>query len=113
MRFLVDQNLPSMLCGWLEAQGHAAEHIRLLGMPDATDEEIIHRARETAAVLLTRDKDFAPRAGGSTLATWFQVVWVRRGNVANDMLLEMMERFWPNVVAALERGDPVVEIGQD
>lgn len=110
MRFLVDQNLPSILCGWLESRDHTAEHIRLLGMRDATDEQIVHRARETAAILLTRDKDFAPQAGGNSLATWFQVVWVRRGNVANEILLEMMEQAWPSTIASLERGDPLVEI---
>jgi predicted nuclease of predicted toxin-antitoxin system len=111
MRFLVDQNLPTNLCAWLEDRGHTAEHVRLLGMRDANDQEIIHRARQTAAILLTRDKDFVPYAGGDTLGDWFQVVWVRSGNASNELLLEAFEQAWPDVSASLERGDPLAEIG--
>jgi predicted nuclease of predicted toxin-antitoxin system len=29
MKFLVDAQLPPALCGWLEARGHEAEHVRV------------------------------------------------------------------------------------
>src|SRR5262249_11156909 len=109
MKFLVDQNLPATLCNWLAARNQSSEHIRLLGMRDATDEDIIARARETGAILKTREKDFIPRAGGDTLAMWFQVVWIRAGNTANDALLSALDSAWTDLIAALERGDPVVE----
>lgn len=80
MRFLVDQNLPTVLCDWLIANGHNAEHIKLLGMRNASYKEIIHRARQLGAVIITHDADFVPHAGGDSIANWFQLVWVRLGN---------------------------------
>ncbi len=35
MRFLVDQNLPSILAEWISQQGHEAKHVRLLGLAEA------------------------------------------------------------------------------
>jgi hypothetical protein len=38
------------------------------------------------------------------------MVWVRIGNTANDDLFAEFEAQWPAIVAALERGDPIVEV---
>lgn len=111
MRFLVDQNLPVDICMWLESGGHAAEHVRLLGMRDASDADIAHRARQTGAILMMRDKDFASHAGGDGPDVWFQVVWVRLGNTANADLIEVLGETWPDIMEAISRGDPVVEVG--
>jgi predicted nuclease of predicted toxin-antitoxin system len=110
MRFLVDQNLPAVLCDWLTAQGCEAEHIRLLGMRDAADLDIIRRAKQTDAIIISRDYDFALRAGGDNIANWFQLIWVRVGNTNNAELLGAFESAWPSVLAALERGDPLVQV---
>ena len=37
MRFLIDQNLPDVLAVWLEARGCRAEHIKMLGLAEASD----------------------------------------------------------------------------
>jgi hypothetical protein len=59
MRFLVDAQLPPVLCGWFEERGSEAEHVsRRLGgqTPDA---EIAAYAAGQALVLVTKDDDFA------------------------------------------------------
>lgn len=113
MRFLIDQDLSAVLCDWLAAKGHHAEHIRLLGLRDASDNDLIRRVRQTGAVLITRDFDFTPRAGGDSLANWFQIIWVRLGNVTNEELIASLEPKWPDAIIKLERGDPIVEIDGD
>lgn len=57
--FLIDANLPRATLALLTNAGHAAEHVRDLGLGAATDEVIIRHAQESGAVLLTRDLDFA------------------------------------------------------
>jgi predicted nuclease of predicted toxin-antitoxin system len=92
MRFLVDQNLPTVLCDWLVNHGQHAEHIKIIGMRDASDTEIIRRARETNATVITRDSDFISKAGGDSVASWLQLVWVRLGNVTNPELILLGNR---------------------
>jgi predicted nuclease of predicted toxin-antitoxin system len=59
MLFLVDANLPRSTVLLLRRFGHTADHVRDIGMGGAPDSEIAARARQTMAVLMTRDIDFA------------------------------------------------------
>ena len=59
MRWLVDANMPRSTVALLQQYGHSAEHVRDIGLGGAPDERIAARACATAAVLLTRDLDFA------------------------------------------------------
>ena len=59
MRFLVDANLPRSTVALLQRHGHAAEHVRDLGLGQAPDSQIAARVRTSSAVLMTRDLDFA------------------------------------------------------
>jgi predicted nuclease of predicted toxin-antitoxin system len=59
MRFLVDANMPRSSVALLQSLGHAAEHVRDLGLGAGPDSQIASRARSTGAVLLTRDLDFS------------------------------------------------------
>jgi hypothetical protein len=38
------------------------------------------------------------------------IVWIRIGNAARDMLLRRLPDLWPEVVAAIARGDKIVEV---
>lgn len=59
MRFLVDANLPRSTAALLRGLGHEVEFARDIGLAAAPDRDIAARAKTTAAVLLTRDLDFA------------------------------------------------------
>lgn len=109
MRFLVDQNLPVVLVGWLIQNGHEAEHVRLLGMAEADDREILAKARVDQAVIISKDGDFARRQGA---APPIQVIWVRIGNTTNDALLAVWSAVWPGVAEALAAGEDVIEVGR-
>jgi predicted nuclease of predicted toxin-antitoxin system len=59
-------------------------------------------------VIVTKDEDFAQRkvlaAGGSA------VVWIRLPNTRRQDLLEWFETMMPQIMAALERGETLVEV---
>jgi predicted nuclease of predicted toxin-antitoxin system len=59
VRFFLDANMPRSAVSALSKLGHEVEFSRDIGMANERDEVIAARARETGAVLVTRDLDFA------------------------------------------------------
>lgn len=59
MKFLLDANMPRSALVVLREAGHEANHVRDLGLGDATDACIDERARSMVAVIVSRDLDFA------------------------------------------------------
>ena len=108
MRFLVDAQLPPALARWLTSRGHAAEHLADLALAEADDRTIWGVAASTGAVLLTKGEDFALIR---TLESEGPPVgWIRLGNTRRRELLEWFERMLPELVAALDRGDTLIEL---
>jgi predicted nuclease of predicted toxin-antitoxin system len=58
MRFLADQDVYRVTIEELRLWGHEVHTARELDMQTATDEDLLDKARNLSAVLLTRDKDF-------------------------------------------------------
>ena len=108
MRFLVDAQLPPALARWLAAQGHEAEHVADLGMQGASDAAIWSHALASAAAVVTKDEDFAQRKVLSR--TGPVVVWIRLPNTRRRDLLTWFGTVLPNVVAAVERGETLIEV---
>jgi len=108
MRFLVDAQLPAALARWLTAQGHQSEHVGDIDLQAASDEAIWDRALHDGAVIVTKDEDFAQRKtmapGGPA------VVWVRLPNTRRRELLVWFGTVLPEVMAALERGETLIEV---
>ena len=107
MRFLVDAQLPPALARRIESLGHAAEHVADRGLAKAKDDQIRAHARETGAAIVTKDEDFAVHR---ILHDGPAVVWVRIGNTRRAELLRRAETELPTIVAALERGETLVEL---
>lgn len=103
MRFLIDQNLPPALADWLREAGEAAEHVREIGMARDTDLQLAAYARANGMIVITKDADFIGPDDP-------KVVWVRWGNVAKTALIRRWTLAWPDIRAALERGDRFVEL---
>jgi len=38
------------------------------------------------------------------------VVWIRIGNAVRSVLMQRVPALWPSVVAAIERGDKIIEV---
>jgi len=108
MRFLVDAQLPPLLARHLESLGHEAEHAVDAGLAQSSDREIWKFAVQTSSTLVTKDEDFVTiRALADSGPA---VLWVRIGNTTKQVLLDRITAVWPNVIAALERGETVIEI---
>ncbi len=108
MRFLVDAQLPPVLARWLAAQGHEAAHVGDLGMQAASDAAIWDHALASSSAIVTKDEDFAQR---KVLADHGPVVvWVRLPNTRRRDLLAWFETVLPDVLAALARGETLIEV---
>jgi predicted nuclease of predicted toxin-antitoxin system len=107
VRFLVDAQLPPALARRIEALGHPAEHVADCGLASAPDARISQHAAATGAVIVTKDEDFAVR---QILRSGPAIVWLRVGNTRRAVLLRRFEAEFPSVVAALERGERLVEV---
>jgi len=108
MRFLIDAQLPPALARWLVAQGHEAEHVADIGLASASDAAIWDHALGVAAIIVTKDEDFAQRKiidGNGP-----QIVWVRLLNTRRTELLAWFEKAIPQLLAALERGEALIEL---
>ena len=93
MRVLVDANLPRSSLTLLQSFGHAAEHVRDVGLGAAPDSQVAARARATGSALLTRDLDFAnirdfPPADYSGL-----LVLRLPDDVTAEQISEVLQRF--------------------
>jgi predicted nuclease of predicted toxin-antitoxin system len=108
MRFLVDAQLPPALARWLAAKGHEAEHVVDRGMQAASDAAIWDYVLASSTVIVTKDEDFAQRKvlrdNGPV------VIWIRVPNTRRQHLLTWFETMLPDVLAALERGETLVEV---
>ena len=58
MKFLIDNALPPRLAELLKQAGHDATHVRVYGMQEADDREILERAREEGRAIISADTDF-------------------------------------------------------
>jgi predicted nuclease of predicted toxin-antitoxin system len=62
-RFLVDENLPARLTGYLRAEGYAAEHAYDVGLRTRPDQDVFAYARSAGAILVTQDHDLERDTG--------------------------------------------------
>jgi predicted nuclease of predicted toxin-antitoxin system len=108
MRFVVDAQLPPALARALTSAGFPAVHVADIGLLTASDRAIWEFAASEHAAILTKDSDFAglPRPGPSEVA----VIWLRIGNTAREPLVQWLLPLMPEIVAALEAGEALVEI---
>jgi predicted nuclease of predicted toxin-antitoxin system len=110
MLFLVDAQLPPALARWLAANGHEASHVGDLGMQSASDIAIWDHALATGAVIVTKDEDFAQRK--VLIDEGPVIVWVRLPNTRKRDLLAWFETALPDILAAIERGETLVEVAR-
>ena len=108
MRFLVDNQLPSALADWLRDRGHEAEHVLTVGLGQGKDTPVWRLAQEQAAVLITKDEDFAEWVRRGRPGP--QVVWLRIGNSTKRELFGWLEPLLPAVLRQLQQGERLVEV---
>ena len=109
MKFLIDAQLPPAVAGWLREAGHDAAHVEDVGLREAEDGPIWTHALQTAAVIVTKDEDFAARAARPTKTKPPVIVWLRVGNTTNPVLRTWIEPRLPGIVELVRQGHRLVE----
>lgn len=107
-RFLIDAQLPPGLGDTLASLGARAEHVTDVGLGVATDRDIWAWAKRAGAAILTKDQDFAALSRHDPSGP--PVIWVRLGNTTNRSLRETLAPILPLVLAALDKGERLIEI---
>jgi predicted nuclease of predicted toxin-antitoxin system len=106
----LDNQLPPALTTWVSANlGVDCTSIRALALQRAADLEIFQAARAAGAVVMTKDADFAALV--QQLGPPPQIVLISCGNTSNAHFREVLTTAWQTVREMLERGEPLVEIG--
>lgn len=108
MNFLVDENLPREVAGWLNSAGHSARHVSEANLLGQSDTAVWAFAISINAWIITRDADFLAIAARSTTGG---AVRLRIGNCSTPVLLARMLELWPEVEAQLADGERIIEIG--
>ena len=105
----VDAQLSPALAAFVATLARCeARAIRNLGLRDAKDREIYLAARQTQAIVMTKDSDFL--ALSQELGSPPQVVWITCGNTSNAVLQRILQRTLPQTLKLLTQGEPIVEI---
>ena len=108
MNFLVVAQLPPALAHWIKSQGHDATHVLELGFHNADDSTIWQHARQSNAVMISKDEDFVDR--WLIKSEGVALVWKRKGNCSNDALMAWFELLWPDALKSLQQGERLVEL---
>ena len=75
----------------------------------ASDPEIFTAARRANAVVMTKDADFVELLEQHGPPP--QVILVTCGNTSNARLRRLVQAAWPTMLAMLDRGEILVELG--
>lgn len=78
MKLLFDQNLSHHLVHALRQEYPGSQHVRDVGLGEATDEAVWHYAAQEGFMLITKDADFHQRS--FLFGHPPKVVWLRCGN---------------------------------
>lgn len=109
LKLWIDAQLPPSLAAWFRGErGADAAHVEDLGLLTAADPVIFAAAGRAGAIVVTKDSDFPKLLHQHGPPP--QVLWIRSGNVTNRELRRIVLDVWPEAVALLENGAPLVEI---
>jgi predicted nuclease of predicted toxin-antitoxin system len=107
-RFLVDNQLPAALAGWIGDRGCTAEHVLALGLAQSSDADLWAHAVRHGAVIISKDEDFAQMT--LLRPEPVAVVWLRVGNCRTPALLAALQRAWPEITVQLDAGARLIEV---
>jgi predicted nuclease of predicted toxin-antitoxin system len=108
LKFLVDAQLPPGLAHWISRHGHDATHVFDLGLQSAGDAAIWERAHQDNAIIVSKDEDFVDRWLLSEAPV--PLIWIRKGNCSNRVLIAWFEPLWPETLKRLEQGERFIEL---
>ncbi len=93
MKLLFDQNLSFKLCLRLKDYFPNSEQVRLLGMAEASDQDIWQHAAAQGFIIVSLDSDFADMA--ALLGPPPKVLWLRCGNQPTAKIEQLLRERFP------------------
>ena len=108
MNIIVEAQLSPAPSRWVVSPGHQATHVFDMGLQTADDPVIWERAGSDRAVILSKEEDFVDRWLLSDNPV--PLVWVRKGNCSNRVLMAWLEPLWPDTLKRLEQGERLIEL---
>ena len=110
MTLWLDNQLPPALAVWMRTTLSVdCVPVRDLNLHRASDPEIFRAARDAHVVVMTKDADFVGLVDQHGSPP--QVILVTCGNTSNARLRLLVARAWPTILSMLERGEALVELG--
>lgn len=79
-----------------------------IGLQSADDPIVWEHARTEDAVIVSKDEDFVDRWVLSPAPV--PLVWIRKGNCSNRVLLSWIEPLWAETVTRLAQGERLIEL---
>ena len=96
MKLLLDQNISRKLVKELSDLFPGSNHVYLLGLPTASDEQIWKYARANSFVIVTHDSDFNERS----LVYGYppKVIWLRAGNISTESIQRLLRYHFQDII---------------
>ena len=109
MTIWLDAQLSPAIAAWISTEyAVPAVALRDLGLRDSTDREIFFAARESDAVVMTKDSDFVRLL--EEYESPPKIIWLTCGNTSNARLKEILAETFEKAMELLEGGEHLVEI---
>ncbi|MDA1016161.1 MAG: DUF5615 family PIN-like protein [Planctomycetota bacterium] len=103
--WLIDAQLPRRLAVRLNDLGENALHTLDLDEGNATTDTEICHADAGGRAVISKDRDFVDSF--LVTGTPLQLLWVRTGNISNDVLLALFESLLPRIHDAFQQSSCV------
>ncbi len=109
MKLWIDAQLSPSLAPWIKNTFDVdAFSIQWLNFQETSDKDIFFAARETKAVVMTKDYDFVELL--NQLGPPPQLIWIRCGNTSNAHVRKILLQNFPKILLFLEEGKSLIEI---
>ncbi|MDR9363952.1 MAG: DUF5615 family PIN-like protein [Balneolaceae bacterium] len=103
MKLLFDQNLSYRLVQLLEDYFPNSEHVKLLGMEEATDSSIWEYAKENNFVIISKDSDFHQRS--FLFGHPPKVIWIHKGNCSTNEIYDTILTYLEDIVRFINNSE--------
>lgn len=96
MKLLLDQNISRKLVKELGDLFPGSNHVYLLGLHKASDEDIWNYARDNGFTIVTQDSDFNERS----LVYGYppKVIWLRTGNISTQNIKQLLKQHRQDII---------------
>jgi predicted nuclease of predicted toxin-antitoxin system len=110
MKFIVDEQLPPLLCDWIQAKGYDVVHILTLGSANSiSDSNVKALSMAEKRIVITKDEDFFNSYIFQKQP--YKLIYITTGNIKNRDLLNIFREKFDKLTALISEHD-VIEINR-